>query len=61
MFQRPFQPPIRKLMGPNPADVQPRILAAIACPTIGHLDAAVIGMLDAVKDLLRGAFGTEST
>jgi alanine-glyoxylate transaminase / serine-glyoxylate transaminase / serine-pyruvate transaminase len=33
-----FQPPHRVLMGPGPSDVSPRVLAALARPTIGHLD-----------------------
>jgi hypothetical protein len=35
-----FNPPIRTLMGPGPSDVHPRILSAMARPTIGHLDPA---------------------
>ena len=45
-------------MGPGPSDVHPRVLAAMARPTIGHLDPAFIGMMDEVKDLLRYAFQT---
>ena len=30
----------RVLMGPGPSDVDARVLAALACPTIGHLDPA---------------------
>jgi aspartate aminotransferase-like enzyme len=30
-----FNPPIRTLMGPGPSDVHPRILSAMARPTIG--------------------------
>ena len=33
-----FEPPRRVLMGPGPSDVHPRVLAAMARPTIGHLD-----------------------
>ena len=33
-----FNPAIRTLMGPGPSDVHPRILSAMARPTIGHLD-----------------------
>jgi alanine-glyoxylate transaminase/serine-glyoxylate transaminase/serine-pyruvate transaminase len=47
-------------MGPGPADVHPRVLAALARPTIGHLDPAFIGMMDELKDLLRGAFRTNN-
>lgn len=61
MSPRPFQPPVRTLMGPGPADVHPRILAALARPTIGHLDPAFGDMMEELKALLRGAFRTEST
>ena len=37
---RSFQPPVRTLMGPGPSDVPPRVLAALARPTVGHLDPA---------------------
>ncbi|HHQ49029.1 MAG TPA: alanine--glyoxylate aminotransferase family protein, partial [Acidobacteria bacterium] len=33
-----FFPPRRILMGPGPSDVPPRVLAAMAQPTVGHLD-----------------------
>ncbi len=53
-----FTPPSRMLMGPGPSDVHPRVLAAMARPTIGHLDPAFIGMMEEVKELLRYAFRT---
>ena len=53
-----FQPPIRCLMGPGPSDVPPRVLAAMARPTVGHLDPAFVGMMDELKSLLRYAFQT---
>ena len=55
-----FHPPQRKLMGPGPSDVNPRILEAIARPTIGHLDPLFIGMMDDLKELLRYAFQTKN-
>jgi alanine-glyoxylate transaminase/serine-glyoxylate transaminase/serine-pyruvate transaminase len=45
-------------MGPGPSDVHPRILSALARPTIGHLDPAFITMMDEVKQLLQYAFQT---
>ncbi len=45
-------------MGPGPSDVHPRVLAATAQPTIGHLDPAFVAMMDEVKELLRYAFRT---
>ena len=56
MSSQSFHPPVRTLMGPGPSDVNPRILAAMARPTIGHLDPAFVGMMSEMKDLLRYAF-----
>ncbi len=55
-----FNPPVRTLMGPGPSDVHPRILSALARPTIGHLDPAFVGMMDEVKSLLQYAFQTKN-
>ncbi len=55
-----FIPPIRTLMGPGPSDVHPRILSAMARPTIGHLDPSFIEMMDEVKEMLKYAFVTEN-
>ncbi len=55
-----FAPPTRVLMGPGPSDVSPRVLEAMARPTIGHLDPAFVGMMDELKDLLRATFRTEN-
>lgn len=55
-----FQPPVRTLMGPGPSDVHPRILSAMARPTIGHLDPLFVGMMDEVKGLLQYAFQTKN-
>ena len=54
----PFHPPLRTLMGPGPSDVSPRVLAASARPTIGHLDPLFVGLMDDVKRLLQFAFQT---
>jgi alanine-glyoxylate transaminase/serine-glyoxylate transaminase/serine-pyruvate transaminase len=53
-----FNPPVRTLMGPGPSDVHPRVLAAMARPTVGHLDPAFVAMMDQTKELLRYAFQT---
>ena len=55
-----FQPPVRTLMGPGPSDIHPRVLQAMARPTIGHLDPAFVGMMDELKGLLQYAFRTEN-
>ncbi len=53
-----FHPPARVLMGPGPSDVHPRILEALARPTIGHLDPRFVAMMEEVKQLLQYAFQT---
>ncbi|MDT8385932.1 MAG: alanine--glyoxylate aminotransferase family protein [Thiogranum sp.] len=59
MPHQSFHPPERTLMGPGPSDVNPRVLEALARPTIGHLDPAFVGLMDEMKVLLRYAFQTE--
>ncbi|HEY3696301.1 alanine--glyoxylate aminotransferase family protein [Phenylobacterium sp.] len=44
-----FQPPRRILMGPGPSEVSPRVLAALARPTIGHLDPAFQDLMEEIK------------
>jgi len=51
-------PPQRLLLGPGPSPVHPRVLAAIARPTVGHLDPSFVGMMDELKTLLRYAYRT---
>ncbi len=53
-----FIPPDVLLLGPGPSPVPPNVLAALARPTIGHLDPRFVGMMDEIKDLLRYAFQT---
>ena len=55
-----FNPSIRTLMGPGPSDVPPRILSALARPTIGHLDPEFVNRMDEVKGLLQYAFQTKN-
>jgi len=51
-----FQPPRRILMGPGPSDVSPRVLAALARPTVGHLDPAFQGLMEEIKAALSRLF-----
>lgn len=55
-----FYPPQRILMGPGPSDVSPRVLHAMARPTIGHLDPVFVQMMDEVKSLLQYVFQTQN-
>ena len=59
-MSKTFYPPQRTLMGPGPSDVSPRVLAASARPTIGHLDPLFVGLMDDVKRLLQFAFQTRN-
>lgn len=54
----PFTMPRRVLMGPGPSDVHPRVLAAMAEPTIGHLDPLFVELMDKIKAQLKYAFRT---
>jgi len=60
MTVKSFNPPVRTLMGPGPSDVHPRVLAALARPTIGHLDPKFVGMMDEIKTMLQYAFQTQN-
>ena len=55
-----FLPIPRTLMGPGPSDVHPRILTAMAKPTIGHLDPEFIRLMDEIKVMLQGVFQTQN-
>jgi alanine-glyoxylate transaminase / serine-glyoxylate transaminase / serine-pyruvate transaminase len=55
-----FYPPQRTLMGPGPSDVSPRVLGALARPTIGHLDPMFLHLMDEIKVLLQFAFQTKN-
>ena len=50
----------RMLMGPGPSDVNPRVLAALARPTIGHLDPQFLDVLNDIRDMLQAVFRTRS-
>jgi len=57
---RDLDPGQRVLMGPGPSDVSPRVLQAMAAPTIGHLDPKFIEIMDETQALLRFLFQTEN-
>ena len=60
MTPKSFLPPKIRLMGPGPSHVSDRVLAAMARPTIGHLDPEFIGLMDEIGDLLRYTLRTEN-
>ena len=47
-------------MGPGPSDVHPRVLAAMALPTVGHLDPQFLGVLNGVREMLQAVFQTRN-
>jgi alanine-glyoxylate transaminase / serine-glyoxylate transaminase / serine-pyruvate transaminase len=55
-----FNPTPRTLMGPGPSDISPRVLGAMARPTIGHLDPQFIRMMDEIKAMLQATFQTRN-
>jgi len=59
--RQPFHPPELTLMGPGPSDVSPRVLGALARPTIGHLDPHFIALMDDIKGLLQSLLMTRNT
>jgi len=50
----------RLLMGPGPSNVHPRVLKAMAAPTIGHLDPVFLNVLLDVGAMLRQVFQTRN-
>ncbi len=53
-------PPVRTLLGPGPSDVHPRVLAALARPTVGHLDPYYLRVMDELQGMLREVFRTKN-
>jgi len=57
-MSNPFPIRPRLLLGPGPSPVHPRILEALARPTVGHLDPQFLAVMDDVNARLRRVFGT---
>ena len=55
-----FNPPKRTLMGPGPSETHPQVLAALAAPTIGHLDPQFLKVMDRIKSGLQKIFKTKN-
>jgi alanine-glyoxylate transaminase/serine-glyoxylate transaminase/serine-pyruvate transaminase len=53
-----LDPPARLLLGPGPSPVHPRVTRALAAPALGHLDPALLAMLEECRVLLRRVFRT---
>jgi alanine-glyoxylate transaminase/serine-glyoxylate transaminase/serine-pyruvate transaminase len=55
-----IDPPVRTLLGPGPSDTDPRVLAALAKPTVGHLDPYYLRVMDELQAMLREVFRTQN-
>ena len=53
-----LNPAERILLGPGPSDVSARVLAAMAKPTLGHLDPEYLAIMDDTRRLLQHVFRT---
>src|SRR5260370_32070620 len=60
MSKAPSTPSQRVLLGPGPSDVPARVLAALAMPTLGHLDPEYLAIMDETRTLLQQVFGTHN-
>jgi alanine-glyoxylate transaminase/serine-glyoxylate transaminase/serine-pyruvate transaminase len=56
----PLNPPVRTLLGPGPSDTHPRVLAAMAESTVGHLDPYYLQLMDGMQQMLRAVFQTQN-
>ncbi|MGV3608537.1 MAG: pyridoxal-phosphate-dependent aminotransferase family protein [Planctomycetaceae bacterium] len=55
-----LNPPVRTLLGPGPSDTHPRVLQALAKPTVGHLDPYYLETMNNLQELLRRTFKTKN-
>ncbi len=53
-------PRARRLMGPGPSELHPRVHAAMTLPMIGHLDPQFLEIMDQEQRMLRRVFRTEN-
>jgi alanine-glyoxylate transaminase/serine-glyoxylate transaminase/serine-pyruvate transaminase len=59
-MQKPLNPPPRILLGPGPSEIHPRVLEAIAKPTVGHLDPYYLELMNGMQQMLRELFRTKN-
>src|SRR5687768_16128588 len=54
-------PPLKRLLlGPGPSEVDPEVLRSLTLPPLGHLDPALLQMMDELAEMLRGVFLTRN-
>jgi len=52
-----LNPSPRILLGPGPSLTAPRVMRALASPTIGHLDPVMVRLMDDIREKLARTFG----
>ena len=57
---KPLNPPVRILLGPGPSEIHPRVLEALAKPTVGHLDPYYLELMNGMQQMLREVFRTKN-
>jgi len=55
-----LNPPVRRLMGPGPVDVDPRVLNAMSMPMLGQFDPRFTEYMNEVMSLYRQIFQTRN-
>ena len=55
-----LNPPSRLLMGPGPSNPDPRVLRAMTCPMVGHLDPFFLSVMDENMNWLRQVYQTKN-
>lgn len=55
-----LNPPFRRLLGPGPSNIHPRVQMAMSAPLVGHLDPYFQGLMDDTMSLLRYVFRTQN-
>jgi alanine-glyoxylate transaminase/serine-glyoxylate transaminase/serine-pyruvate transaminase len=60
MTLSPAEAPLRRLMGPGPLDIHPRVYRALTSPVIGHMDPAYLKTLEQIGERLRRVFQTQN-
>ncbi|HXT16075.1 MAG TPA: alanine--glyoxylate aminotransferase family protein [Gemmatimonadaceae bacterium] len=55
-----LNPPERLLFGPGPSNPDPRVLAAMSRPVVGHLDPYFVELMDETMDGLRQVYRTQN-
>jgi len=59
-FYSELSPPPRRLLGPGPVDVDPRVLRAMSMPLLGQFDPCFTGYMNEVMSLYRRVFCTDN-